>query len=233
MTITLKLKPWVVVDGFKHIETDWQIASDKNFINILDTIENSKENLNIYISKLVLPINGKYYTRARRKLASESKVIKTLWSEPFVIIDTPADDELVVLTNNETLEQLKVKSNNVNKISIDNKLYNVLDVENSEVINSTEINKMNVRVNKDKVLITYPVELENCDVYLQYVPITHLDYGSITAAADIDVDDGTIDTIDNEDIIDNGLIINNSEYDDTIHSVRLIKNVFCGITCCH
>lgn len=97
MTITLKLKPWVEIDGFKHISTDWQIASDLEFTNIIEDVIETEEYLNIYFSTVSIPNEKTYYIRSRRKLSDGTNTVKTTWTTTQPIINTEQNVGLLIL----------------------------------------------------------------------------------------------------------------------------------------
>jgi len=66
--ITIKIKLWPNVGPLTHTATDYQVSSNINFTNILDSHLNDAVNLTVYYSQVIIPANTTYYVRVRRHL---------------------------------------------------------------------------------------------------------------------------------------------------------------------
>jgi len=91
--ITIKLKPWVPIDGLTHAATTYQIATDINFINIIDEVIEDSVNLTLYYSKVIVPIGVTYYGRYKRHFNTGNE---SSWSTVREITNTNISDGLIV-----------------------------------------------------------------------------------------------------------------------------------------
>ena len=64
--LTLRMAKWPEDTGLVHKSTTWQIAEDSQFSNILDEDKEDETFLDVYYSKVVVPIGKVYYGRSKR-----------------------------------------------------------------------------------------------------------------------------------------------------------------------
>lgn len=98
--VILKLNDWVPINGIEQTGTTWQLAADKDFVNIVAELPNSADKLTLCIfDTITVPSNLVYYARAKRHFndvnsdywTAVKKVINTdnsvgiLLEEPIVI----------------------------------------------------------------------------------------------------------------------------------------------------
>lgn len=116
--ILAKLSAWKSINGLEHIATTWEIASDIEFKNVLETVENSKSMMMTLYSSIEVPVNTIYYIRAKRHYSNMSvgywckpievtnhyKKVTNLLYQKEIHIETPyvyvKQEEIL---NNETL----------------------------------------------------------------------------------------------------------------------------------
>lgn len=129
--ITLKLKPWVSLAGLEHISSSWQVATDIEFTDILDDVQNSTEWVDIYYSKVMIPEGAKYYIRAKRHYNDDSIGD---WSTP-VAVAAKIDDHNLLITNDVFIDKPRIY------VDVDTIKDNSIDsftIESSEFKSSTE-----------------------------------------------------------------------------------------------
>lgn len=61
--ILCQIRPWEHEGSFNHISTLWEIATDVEFTNIIESVTTYPPNLTSYTSSLVIPTGDKYYLR--------------------------------------------------------------------------------------------------------------------------------------------------------------------------
>lgn len=61
--IICQIEPWEHEGTFNHISTLWEIATDEDFTNIIESVTTYPPNLTLYTSSLVIPAGDKYYLR--------------------------------------------------------------------------------------------------------------------------------------------------------------------------
>ena len=64
--ILAKLNKWDDSSGLTHVSTDWQVAKDTEFTELVDSTEKSTNMLILYYSTVEIPKDETYYIRARR-----------------------------------------------------------------------------------------------------------------------------------------------------------------------
>lgn len=92
---TIKISPFIPLDGLEHIATSYQISNDVNGDVILDELLESSDFLNIYTSPVDAPINSTYYARFKRHfkyddlITGEVKYSDGEWSQfkPFKTVE--------------------------------------------------------------------------------------------------------------------------------------------------
>lgn len=93
--ITIKIRDWVTIGGVTHIATDYQVASDPSFTNILDNHPNDAQNLTVYYSPVVIPLNATYYIRSRRRFSNNTI---GSWGDTVAITNTQNNGGVIAYT---------------------------------------------------------------------------------------------------------------------------------------
>ncbi len=88
-----RLQEWDNNSGVTHIATTWQIATDKEFTNVIDEVIDSEEYKNFYKTNIVVPVGKVYYVRAKRKF---KEVENDVWIGPKPIISEEAGTNEVI-----------------------------------------------------------------------------------------------------------------------------------------
>lgn len=84
---TVKISPFIPIDGLEHIATSYQVSNDTLGTIILDEMLESNVFLNLYTSPIDAPINSTYYVRFKRHfkfvdaITKETKYSDGAWSE--------------------------------------------------------------------------------------------------------------------------------------------------------
>lgn len=114
-----------------HISTDWEIATDINFTNIVNTSLNDTVNLTSYSIPTNLNSNSKYYIRARYHSASYTSMY--VYNELTVIIKLPT--VLVTMGANSLVEN----SSTIGTIDnyINTAIYTITALKGTIVYNNT------------------------------------------------------------------------------------------------
>jgi len=89
--VVLRINNADLPDGWSHNKTDWQVATDKTFKNILAESMNDNKNLTTKIFNLKLDLGVKYYGRARMLLNTGF----TEWSNIDVFIPKDTNEVLM------------------------------------------------------------------------------------------------------------------------------------------
>ncbi len=86
--IIVKLNPWEPINGLIHESTTWEISSNIEFTNILDSLPTSTTMLNDFTSTIDIPVGTIYYARAKRYFTDGSSSdwtdIKPIISKSFM-----------------------------------------------------------------------------------------------------------------------------------------------------
>jgi len=91
--VTLRIAKWPGTGGLVHKSTSWEVSTDKEFNNILDSSPEDEVFLDIYYSGVVVPKDSKYYGRAKRHFEDGAS---TEWVGPIVILPSEAGDTVEI-----------------------------------------------------------------------------------------------------------------------------------------
>ena len=69
--ILIAIKKWTPVAGIEHLTTTWEVATDKDFTNIVERKEASVEK-DVFFSELAVPTGATYYVRGKRHMNDPS-----------------------------------------------------------------------------------------------------------------------------------------------------------------
>lgn len=98
--LVIKIKPFINIDGINHIATTWEIATDKEFTNIVETVR-SETYINAYQSDITVPEGDIYWVRAKRHF-TEPNLDK--YTEPSRIIANGSDITTMILEQDLIIE---------------------------------------------------------------------------------------------------------------------------------
>ena len=117
--LTLTIYKWPEVEleiGLEHVSTDWEVASDVGFTDIIDSIYESTDFITLYTSNVVVPEGITFYARARRVFNDGSKsnwiessvqattefaytpLGKDYIAYPSIVVDDSSDPSNIIIT---------------------------------------------------------------------------------------------------------------------------------------
>lgn len=100
--IIVKIRTWNVINNIEHIATTWQIASDENFTNIIEEIEESTDMLEILFSEVSVPVGETYYVRAKRHF---NDIVTSYWVDPIKITNNDEAYDHMLLSEDPWIAQ--------------------------------------------------------------------------------------------------------------------------------
>jgi len=99
--VTMKVRQWVVIDDVHHIKTSWQIATDKEFENLVAESKESEENITAWDSGVSVPLDGVLWGRVNRHFDDDTT---SGWSEPRKLLNI-SNHNSILLLNEVTVER--------------------------------------------------------------------------------------------------------------------------------
>jgi len=134
--ITIKIKPWSGIGPLTHIATDYQVASDSNFTNILDDHVNDAVNLTVFYSQVVIPSNTTYYVRVRRHLKDISTNVTTvsIWGDTIAVANTSNGNGMLSYTPVKVFQPVVT----VDTVALNDPLSNTFTVSTSAFVGHNE-----------------------------------------------------------------------------------------------
>lgn len=100
--ISVSLKKWVVIGGIDHVKTDWELATDEEFLNIIDSRTTEDVDLNLYQSNYNVPLGFKYFLRAKRYFNNNSN---TGWLDTIEIVTNQTEYSRMMLRESIEIDQ--------------------------------------------------------------------------------------------------------------------------------
>jgi hypothetical protein len=97
----VRLKAWPVTNGLEHIATTWEISSNKEFTDIIETVK-SDSMLNMYYSETTIPSGGIVYVRAMRHFNDENA---DFWSATVTLENIENDISTMLLTKDVEIDK--------------------------------------------------------------------------------------------------------------------------------
>lgn len=97
--ILVTLKPWQVIEGITHVRTKWEVASDPDMTQIIETVE-SNTMLESYFSNLFIPVGVTYYVRATRIFNNSS----TSPLDPIAIVNYGSYQDTMLLAEDVIID---------------------------------------------------------------------------------------------------------------------------------
>ena len=100
--ISVSLKKWVVIGGIDHVKTDWELATDDEFLNIIDSKTTEDVDLNLYQSNYNVPLGVKYFLRAKRYFNNNTD---TGWLDTIEIVTNRNEYSRMMLRESIEIDQ--------------------------------------------------------------------------------------------------------------------------------
>jgi hypothetical protein len=111
----LKLNNWSTVEGLKQIATTWQLASDSNFTQILESTK-SDTMLFVYQSDVTVPVGAVVYARAMRHFNDNTA---DYWTDATMMINNEEEYSSMLLSKDVVVETPIVFANTDELLGID------------------------------------------------------------------------------------------------------------------
>lgn len=111
----LKLNDWSVVEGLEQIATTWELASDSNFTDILESTK-SDTMLRVYQSDVTVPVDAVVYARAMRHFNDSTA---DYWTDATKMINNEEEYSSMLLSKDVVIETPIIFSNIDELLSID------------------------------------------------------------------------------------------------------------------
>jgi len=88
----IKIKPWVVINGVQHTSTSWRIATDQAMTNIIEEVLDDPVNIDVYYSKITMPVNTTYYVSVKRGYTDSTGLTSSsAWTDGYPISNDITD----------------------------------------------------------------------------------------------------------------------------------------------
>lgn len=100
--ISVSLKKWVPIGNIDHVKTDWTLATDEGFLNIIENKTTEGLDLNLYQSNYNVPAGFKYYLRAKRHFNNGTN---TNWLDAIEITTNQNEYSRMMLKETIEIEQ--------------------------------------------------------------------------------------------------------------------------------